>query len=225
MLVTCAAGFWAIWSHTPGLIAFGLCVTFLVVSTAWHNLNIPLVKKRWLERASLNPIILAPPFSDRWYVSSGGPDPRHNHHAGSSDQMFAYDFLREEGNSFGESILAPCSGMVAHVENRQPDGAPDAKQRDGKRPFGNYVSIQTPRGYVILAHLKQGSIYVRVGETVTVGTEIGRCGNSGTSNGAHLHLHAQNQPSRNLEATGIPIAFTDRLRSEPLLLEYHDKLG
>jgi murein DD-endopeptidase MepM/ murein hydrolase activator NlpD len=202
-----------------------LCLAYLIGSILWRNLNIPMVRKRWLDRASTNPIVLAPPFDERWYVSSGGPDPRHNHHWGSSDQEFAYDFLREEGRSFGESILAPCSGMIAHVENRQPDGAPDAKNRDGKRPFGNYVSIQVGRAYVILAHLKQGSIYVRVGETVQAGTEIGRCGNSGNSNGAHLHLHAQNQPSRNLEAVGIPVAFTDRLRSEPLLLEYNDKLG
>lgn len=226
VLATCAAGFWAIWAHGIGLVAFAICFAYLIGSIAWQNLNFPLMKRRWIERASVNPIILAPPFTDRWIVAAGGPDPRRNHHAGDSDQIYAYDFVREEGSSFDQPILAPCSGMIAHVESRQPDGAPDAKNVDRKRPFGNYVSIQVPRGYVILAHLKRGSVSVRVGDTVQAGSEIARSGNSGTSRGAHLHLHAQNQPSRNLDiASGIPVAFTDRLRSEPLLLEYNDKLG
>ena len=143
-----------------------------------------------------------------------------------SDQYFAYDFLREEGESWDQPIYAPCDGMIVHVESRQADAPPNERRTDRKRPFGNYISIQTARGYVILAHLKQGSVSVRVGESVRAGTEIARSGNSGTTRGAHLHLHAQDQPSQNIDiANGIPVAFTDRSRSEPLLLEYRDRLG
>lgn len=224
--MTCGWGFWAIWSHTIGLAGFVICLAWLIGAFVWHNYNIPRVKERWLNRASVNPIVLSPPFVDRWTVVAGGPDPRHNHHAGDIDQVYAYDFEREGGDSWDQPILAPISGMIAHVESRQPDAPPASKQKNSKRPFGNYVSIQVPRGYVILAHLKQGSVVVRVGDSVQAGSEIGRCGNSGNSRGSHLHVHAQDQPSRNIDvASGIPVAFTDRLRSEPLLLEYGDKLG
>ncbi len=226
VLITCGWGFWAIWSRDIGLWGFIASLSALGGWIAWHNFNYPMMSKKWLDRASFGPIILAPPFADRWIVASGGPDPRHNHHHGMNDQTFAYDFQREGGESWDQPILAPVDGVVAHTETRQPDAAPDARQRNAKRPFGNYVSIQTPRGYVILAHLKQGSITVRVGDTVKAGTEIARCGNSGNTHGAHLHLHAQDQPNQSVDiARGVPVAFTDRLRSEPLLLEYHDTIG
>ena len=226
VLVVCGLGFIAIFSHDVGLPIFGAAVGGLIGWFVYHRLNYAAASKKWLAEASRGPIVLAPPFADRWYVAAGGPDPRHNHHYVVSDQRFAYDFLREEGQSWDQPILAPCDGMIAHVETRQADAAPDARQRERKRPFGNYVSIQTGRGYVILAHLKQGSVTVRVGDTVKAGTEIARCGNSGNTLGAHLHLHAQDQPSQNIDiAHGIPIAFTDRLRSEPLILEYNDRLG
>lgn len=197
-----------------------------VVALSWDRLFPNAARRKWLERASQSPIVLQPPFADRWYVAAGGPDPRHNHHMSVSDQYFAYDFLREDGDAWDQPILAPCDGMVAHVENRQEDAPPDKRRRDRKRPAGNYVSIQTPRGYVILAHLKQGSIAVRVGEGVRAGAPIGRCGNSGNTTRSHLHVHAQDQPSINVDiANAVPIAFTDRLRSEPRLLEYRDPLG
>ena len=226
VLITCGWGFWAIWSHDIGLGGFIASLATLIGWILWHNFNYSMISKKWLERASIGTIVLAPPFNDRWIVAAGGPDPRHNHHHVASDQLYAYDFLREDGDSWDQPILAPVDGMIAHVESRQVDAAPDARQRDRKRPFGNYISIQTPKGYVILAHLKQGSISVRVGDHVKCGTEIARCGNSGNTLGAHLHLHAQDQPSQNVGvANGVPVAFTDRLRTEPLLLEYHDTLG
>ncbi|HEX8805887.1 MAG TPA: M23 family metallopeptidase, partial [Candidatus Aquilonibacter sp.] len=160
------------------------------------------------------------------YVTDGGPDPRHNHHINSSDQYFAYDFLRVDGESCGQPILAPCDGMVVHVEDRQEDAPPNERSRNRARPFGNYVSIETPRGYVILAHLQQNSIGVRVGDSVHAGDEIARCGNSGNSRVSHLHVHAQDQPSEAVgSAQAVPIAFLTRGSAEPLILEYRDRLG
>ena len=225
VLVIAGFGFWSLWSPRAGIPGFIAACAALAGLICYDRFNYAAASKRWLTRASQNPIVLQPPFEDRWYVAAGGPDPRHNHHT-AGDQYFAYDFLRDEGDSWDQPILAPCDGMVAHVENRQEDAPPAERRRDAKRPFGNYVSIQTPKGYVILAHLKQGSIPVRVGDAIQAGTLVGQCGNSGDSRGAHLHLHAQNQPSMSLGvAAAVPVAFRDRLRSEPLLLEYGDRLG
>jgi murein DD-endopeptidase MepM/ murein hydrolase activator NlpD len=115
--------------------------------------------------------------------------------------------------------------MIVHVDSRQEDAPQDEPHNDRARPFGNYLSIETPRGYVILASLKAGSIAVRVGDSVRAGTEIARSGNSGTTFGAHLHVHAQNQPSAAVDsAQGVPIAFVTRGSAEPMLLEFGDRL-
>ncbi len=226
VLLIAAFGFWWIWSPRIGEIGFFVSCAALAGVVVYDRLNHGAVAKRWLERASQNPIILQPPFEDRWRVAAGGPDPRHNHHLSVSDQYFAYDFFRDEGESWDQPILAPCDGMIVHVENRREDAAPSETRRERTFPFGNYVSIQTKRGYVILAHLKKDSIDVRVGDNVRAGAQIARCGNSGSTRGAHLQVHAQDQPSQNIDiANGIPVAFKDRLRSEPLLLEYGDRLG
>jgi len=226
IVVAVAFAFSIHWSPLIGWAGWALFTVAFVVAMLWDRLFPNAARSKWLARASHGAIVLEPPFVDRWYVASGGPDPRHNHHMTVSDQYFAYDFLREGGDEWDQPILAPCDGMVVHVENRQDDAPPNERRRDRKRPAGNYVSIQTPHGYVILAHLKKGSVEVRVGDNVRAGTPIGRCGNSGNTTRAHLHLHAQDQPSINIDiATGIPVAFTDRLRTQPLLLEYGDRLG
>jgi len=227
ILVLAAAGFGFVvfWDPQIGVPGFWIAVAAIVAVLLWHRFNTQAASKRWLARASDRPLALQPPFGDRWHVTSGGPDPRHNHHLGRVDQYFAYDFVHDDGESWDQPILAPCDGMVVHVENRQPDAAAAEHQRNRARPFGNYVSIETPNGYVILAHLRQGSVSVRVGEGVRAGDEIGRCGNSGNTRGAHLHVHAQNQPSQVDSARAVPIAFLNRSASEPMLLEYGDRLG
>ncbi len=226
VLAIAAFGFFAIWAPRygiPGVIVLVLALAGLIV---YERFNVSHRSREWLRRASQNPLVLHPPFDDRWYVAAGGPDPRHNHHTVVTDQYFAYDFLREDAPSWDSLIVAPCAGMVVHVENRQEDAPVNEGRRERARPFGNYVSIQHGRGYVVLAHLKKGSVVVRVGDTVEIGDPIGRCGNSGNTRGPHLHVHAQDQPSQSIDtARGIPIAFVDRLRSEPMLLEYGDKLG
>jgi murein DD-endopeptidase MepM/ murein hydrolase activator NlpD len=58
---------------------------------------------------------------------------------------------------------------------------------------GNCVVIQHREGEVsVLAHLKRGSIVVKVGDNVKRGQLLGKCGNSGNSSEPHLHCHLQN---------------------------------
>jgi hypothetical protein len=225
VLVAAAFGFAAFWDRQVGVPGFWISVAAIVGVVLWQLFNAASASRRWLARASNNPLILQAPFADTWWVGDGGPDPRHNHHR-TSDQYFAYDFQRVDGEPWGQRILAPCDGMIVHVENRQEDAAPNERGTNRTHPFGNYVSIETPQGYVILAHVQQGSVGVRVGDSVRAGDEIARCGNSGDSAGAHVHVHAQDQPSQAIgSAQGVPIAFLTRGSAEPLLLEYHDRLG
>lgn len=226
LLVAAAFGFALFWAPKVGIPGFIASCAAIVLYLLWQRFDSGAASRRWLARASYRPLVLQPPFADRWRVIAGGPDPRHNDHQSLSDQYFAYDFVRVDGDSWDAPILAPCDGMIVHVDNRHEDAPPGESRRERKRPFGNYVSIETGRGYVILAHLRKGSIGVRVGERVRAGTEIGRCGNSGNTRGAHLHVHAQNAPSQAIAiAEGVPIAFLDRGAQEPMLLEYGDTVG
>ena len=226
VLIAAAFGFVAVWDRPIGLPGFYASIAAIVAVVLWQRFNTGAASKRWLARASDRPLVLAPPFGETWRVVAGGPDPLHNRHQAQSDQYFAYDFIRDAGDSWDQAILAPCDGMIVHVENRQEDAPPDERRDNRTRPFGNYVSIETPRGYVILANLKQGSVSVRVGDSVHAGDEIGQCGNSGDTHGAHLQVHAQDQPSQAIgSAQGVPIAFVNRGSAEPMLLEFGDRLG
>lgn len=53
--------------------------------------------------------------------------------------------------------------------------------------YGNYVRIDHGTRSVIYAHMRMGSVRVRVGDRVTCGQVIGQIASSGCSTGAHLH--------------------------------------
>jgi len=73
--------------------------------------------------------------------------------------------------------------------------------------LGNAVFIQHRENEVsVLAHLKLGSIKVKVGDKLKAGQLIGLCGNSGNSSEPHLHYHLQNTPIIQ-DATGIKCYF------------------
>jgi murein DD-endopeptidase MepM/ murein hydrolase activator NlpD len=226
LLVAAAFGFAAVWAPKIGVPGFIAACAAGAGYALWRHFDAGSASKRWLARASDRPIVLQPPFQDRWRVSAGGPDPRHNPYQHLTDQYFAYDFVRVAGDSWDAPILAPCDGMVVHVENRRDDAPADQPGHDRKHPFGNYVSIETPRGYVLLSQLKKESVLVRVGERVRAGDEVARCGNSGATHGAHVHVHAQSRPSQAIAtAQGVPVAFIDRNAQEAMLLEYGDTVG
>jgi murein DD-endopeptidase MepM/ murein hydrolase activator NlpD len=175
--------------------------------------------RTWLGRAR-EPLVLEPPFDGRWFVAAGGPLPGLNHHVIARDQYFAYDFVRAGAPSLGSAILAPVAGTVVAASDGMDDRPRSAKLDDPSikgRELGNYVVIAAPLGYVFLCHLAKGSIGVAPGDRVAAGDPLGRCGNSGRSSGAHLHVHAQDAPTYAFDAAGgLPIAFQSG--GEPKLL-------
>lgn len=75
--------------------------------------------------------------------------------------------------------------------------------------IGNHVIIRGDGGVVALvAHLKQGSAAVAVGERVAAGQVVGLCGNSGNSSEPHVHAQLMDR-ARPLTARGIPMLFRD----------------
>ena len=150
----------------------------------------------------------------------GGDTKELNQHHDVPNQRFAFDFLgaNEEGKTrkgenpvnedyfaFGREILAPADGKVTDVINGVRDNIPGSM--NPYSALGNAVFIRHSEHEVsVLAHLKLGSIKVKVGDKVKRGHVIGLCGNSGNSSEPHLHYHLQNTPIIQ-DGTGIKCYF------------------
>ncbi len=101
--------------------------------------------------------------------------------------------------------------MVADVK----DGIPENEAGSGKKAVpitletigGNYVILDLGKGnFALYAHLQPKSIRVRVGQKVRRGQVFALLGNSGNSQGPHLHFHITNGNSP-LGAEGVPYVF------------------
>lgn len=80
----------------------------------------------------------------------------------------------------GNSVVAADGGYVSAVGGGWSSG------------YGNHVLIDHGNGFVTLyAHLN--SVFVRPGENVTRGEQIGTVGNTGNSTGSHLHFEIRYQ--------------------------------
>ena len=129
-------------------------------------------------------------------------------------------------------VYAPISGTVIEVSNDEPDARrinligdaistlaapPEIEGGDIRPAAGNYVIIESPNGYVLLAHLRRGSIPVSEGTSVVAGDLLGTVGNSGASAFPHLHLHMMDMWPHELtdvEAHLLPYRFSSYERFE-----------
>jgi len=165
-----------------------------------HTTDMPVPEK--------NETKLSLPFKGKWLVFWGGDTKELNQHHDAPNQRFAFDFLgadeqgktrkgkaqvNEDYFAFGREVLTPADGNVTDVINGVRDNVPGSM--NPYSALGNAVFIQHREHEVsVLAHLKLGSIKVKVGDKVKRGQVIGLCGNSGNSSEPHLHYHLQNTP-------------------------------
>ncbi|MDH5369176.1 MAG: M23 family metallopeptidase [Gammaproteobacteria bacterium] len=67
------------------------------------------------------------------------------------------------------------------------------KESEGFGNFGgNHIMIKADDFYVLLCHLKKGSVNVKKGDAVKSGQLIAEAGNSGSSIQPHLHIQVMN---------------------------------
>ncbi|WP_225735764.1 M23 family metallopeptidase [Gulosibacter chungangensis] len=72
---------------------------------------------------------------------------------------------------------------------------------------GNHVVIRGDEGvYAVVAHLKQGSLAVSVGDRIAAGVLVGYCGNSGNSSEPHVHAQLMDRASF-WTGQGVPMVF------------------
>jgi hypothetical protein len=127
--------------------------------------------------------------------------------------------------AFGQPILAPAAGRVVsvhdgeadHVARRSPLArvpyavTQAARARGGAGAIaGNHVILELEGrgGYVVLAHLRAGSIQVGAGDAVVAGRELAACGNSGNSTQPHLHIQIMDSADP-FTARGLPMSFRE----------------
>ncbi len=150
-------------------------------------------------------------------------------------QRFAIDYLQidAEGRAwvgtksnltdwrgFGAEVRSAASGQVVSAVDGYDDNIP------GKIPpitpaniAGNHVIIDMGNGiFALYAHLKKGSVIPSRGEFVSRGQLLGFLGNSGNTDGPHLHFEIMAAPS-SLEANGLPFVF-DKMQYQGAVTRY-----
>ncbi len=159
------------------------------------------------------------PFKEKSFVFWGGETVAQNYHMAQEVQQYAYDILMVANGSshkgdakknesyfvFGKDIMAPCDAKVVKVIKGVIDNVPG--ELNPKQLTGNTIVLETSqKEFILFAHLKQNSILVKVGDEVKQGQVMAKCGNSGNSTEAHLHLQLQNVADF-FQATGAKLYF------------------
>ena len=170
---------------------------------------------------------LASPLRGTHVVLHGGASPFTNAHFRVRPQDYALDILGLNafgarasllGSSrdlesyviYGDPIFSPCAGKISAAVEDLPDHIPPA--RDPENLAGNHVLIECGGIEVLVAHMRQHSVRVTVGEVVAVGDPLGEVGNSGNTTEPHLHIHAERggEPGVIFDGKAVPITIDGR---------------
>ena len=148
-------------------------------------------------------------------------------------QRFAIDWVRMDARGeyardhrgrrnadwygYGDSVRAVADARVAAVIDGIPDNTPGENSRAVPMTvgtvLGNYVLLDLGPGsgrmhrYALYGHLEKGTVHVHIGDHVSRGQVLGNIGNSGNSDGPHLHFHVTEAPddaSAPLRGEGVP---------------------
>jgi hypothetical protein len=177
---------------------------------------------------------IGPPLRGGVWLAANGPSARSGHRRAlipvggvpSIAQRFAIDYVKmnemdstysgdrlKNENYFaeGNDALAVANGRVVAVKDGIPENVPGVNSRAVPITLetvgGNHVIIDIGNGrFAFYAHLKPGTIRVKVGDAVTRGQVIGLVGNTGNSTEPHLHFHISDGNSP-LGSEGVPYGY------------------
>jgi hypothetical protein len=180
------------------------------------------------------PVVVAPPLDGPGWVAGSGCCDTITAHRGATlaidgtvhvPERFAIDFVQlgtngalaqgdptanESYGYFGDEIHAAADGSVVRIQDGLPEQTPGSLPAGAtvQTAGGNYVVIDIGHGrFAFYAHMQPGSLKVKVGDRVKTGQVIGLLGNTGNTDGAHLHFHIMDSASP-LLSDGLPFEFT-----------------
>ncbi|MGG3755947.1 peptidoglycan DD-metalloendopeptidase family protein [Bacillus anthracis] len=170
---------------------------------------------------SMSPkIVVRFPLNERALVGWGGDRLEANYHVIKPNERWAYDILippaevksskLKDYGIYGARVMAPASGTVVSINNDEKDLVPGSD--DFQSMAGNhiYLRLDETGTFLVLVHLKKGSIKVKEGQHVNEGEFLAQVGNSGSSSEPHLHIHHQRQDPSKISmflAEGLPLYF------------------
>lgn len=138
-----------------------------------------------------------------------------------ASERWAYDLVEEPANTgsktledfgiYDKEVVAPASGTVVEAYDEEADITPNSEEFLSMEGNHIYIKLDATGTYLLLNHLKKGSVLVKAGDHVNEGDIIGKVGNSGSTSEPHLHIQHQRQdPSKTLYpifAEGLPLYF------------------
>jgi hypothetical protein len=182
--------------------------------------------------AKIKPVVVASPLRGSGWVAANGCCTL-NPHRGATlaidgtirvPERFAIDFVQLNSDDrlfdgaltdlsgygyYGAPIRSVAPGTVVGVRRNLPEQVPGALPAGAtiQMAGGNHIVVRIgPGRYAFYAHLKTGSLRVRKGQKVKTGQLLGQLGNTGNTDGPHLHFHVMDSPSP-LQANGLPFVF------------------
>ncbi|HWJ41067.1 MAG TPA: M23 family metallopeptidase [Candidatus Limnocylindrales bacterium] len=186
-----------------------------------------------LEINSDDPIVIHSPLRGKNWLAENGPSNTSPHrramlpvngqpHIG---QRYAIDWVQlgDDGKTFtgdehdnksyhawDQEIHAVADGKIVEVKDGIPENVPNsgklAVQITNDTLPGNHIIQQLNEDhYAAYAHLRPGTIKVKVGDTVHAGDVLGHLGNTGNSTEPHLHFQICDAPSFPA-SEGLPFA-------------------
>jgi hypothetical protein len=184
-------------------------------------------------------VVVEPPLrGPGWVVGNGCCSPPNAHRGATLSingtvrvpERFAIDFVQIDADGrlfvgpldqnesypfFGDRIFSATPGRVVTVVDGFPEQTPGSLPpgQTVQTAGGNHVVVDMGDGlFAFYAHMQPGSIEVRKGQKVKPGDVIGLLGNTGNTDGAHLHFHVMDSRSP-LQSNGVPFVF-DRMTGQ-----------
>jgi hypothetical protein len=187
------------------------------------------------------PITIQSPLRGKNWSAANGPSNTSPHrravlpangqpHIG---QRYAIDWIQlgDDGNSFtgdkhknssyhawDQEIHAVADGKIVEVKDGLAENVPNsgkiAVTISSDTLAGNHIIQDLGDGhFAAYAHLRPGTLKVKVGDTVHAGDVIGRLGNTGNSSEPHLHFQICDAPSFP-DSEGLPFAIDKFTRDD-----------
>lgn len=100
---------------------------------------------------------------------------------GESGYYSSKDHLGVDYSGAASYVVSICDGVVVDVYTGYGHGY-------GNTAVVKCVSPENVEFYVLYGHMKDNSLKVKKGDTVTVGQRLGTMGSTGVSSGAHVHV-------------------------------------
>ncbi|EUJ42654.1 M23 family metallopeptidase [Listeria riparia] len=167
-------------------------------------------------------LAIVSPFKAPAIIAWGGDEFKDNvPHAMWGNERWAYDLVMDAYNTgstvledygvWGEDVYAPVTGTVVAAYDAEPDIVPNTEGFLSMEGNHVYIEVAETGTFLLLNHLQQNSVVVKIGDVVAVGDLLAKAGNSGSTSEPHLHIHHQREDPRRtwniLLAEGLPLYF------------------